>query len=247
MFEPFRQLLRDLKHAGHQTVGIFIFPAILGKYKGFRIYLYYLKTFGLSVFVKLVIMVLGEIIRRFFRSFWNKEPYNYRALGKEFGVPIIYEKNPNSSGVVGWVQENNVDVIFISFGHIIKNPLIHAAKIAVVNKHSALLPAYRGLFPVFWTLLEGKISVGSTVHKVVSAIDAGEILFQRSYDHLENKTVFCYYKQIYSDLPSSLLRSLEILEGKRQKEMIVNTLPSYFGLPSRADYKRLLNKGYKFI
>jgi methionyl-tRNA formyltransferase len=47
-----------------------------------------------------------------------------------------------------------------------------------VNFHAALLPAYRGLHPVFRALRAGERWAGLTVHVVDAGLDTGDILYQ---------------------------------------------------------------------
>lgn len=65
-----------------------------------------------------------------------------------------------------------------------------------INVHSAPLPRYRGLMPSFWILARGEQRTAVTVHDIVDALDAGDILVQRgvaiapdeSWDSLVRKT-----------------------------------------------------------
>lgn len=246
MFEPYIRLLEELTSKGHEVVGILLFPSVLGKYRGYKIHLYYLKTFGLVVFLKLAVRVLYIRLQQIGTWLFGSMPLNYEGMGKKFGVPIQRFRNPNSPEVTEWLKKENTDIIFISFGYIIKEQLIRSARVAVINKHSALLPAFRGLFPVFWALMGGA-PVGATVHKVDIGIDTGEILYQKSYSELAKKSIFDYYIRIFSDLPESIIACLEILEGTRKKQVLGEFNPSYFTLPTRTDYKELLKRGYTFV
>lgn len=248
MFNGQVELVARLQNEGHEVCGIYVFPNRLGKYKGLGIYTYYLKTFGTGVFLKLAIVALGNRLRQVAVATISGQPFTYRGLGKKFKVPVLDGSNPNDEEVVSWVKRNHIDVIFITLGYIIREPLLQAVKVAILNKHSALLPAYRGLLPIFWTLLGGSISPGVTVHKVDQEIDTGEILFQQAYANLDLRSVFDYYKEIYKDLANSFMTGLEVLLGKRAKQQISFTpASSYFSLPTRKDYQDFVRKGYKFI
>lgn len=248
MFESYMQLIAALKDHGHELVGIYLFPARLGKNTGVQIYLYYLRTFGFAVFVQLCANAIIKRLKQLFSSLFGSVPFTYRALGKLTDVQILRGKNPNNEEVVKWVKQNNIDVVFASFGYIIKEPLLSAARVAILNKHSALLPYARGLLPVFWTILEGKWPIGYTVHRVDRGIDTGEILFQKSYADLPKTSVFGYYRKIYDELSESLLTSIDILDGKRSKQIINLGQPSqYFSLPTRSDFKSFSSKRHKFI
>lgn len=248
MFNGQVELVARLQNEGHKVCGIYIFPNRLGKHKGFGIYTYYLKTFGLGVFLKLTIVTLGSRLGQAVTSMRSGRLFTYRGLGKKFNIPVLYGKNPNDDDVINWVKGNQIDVIFITLGYIIREPLLEAVQVAILNKHSGLLPAYRGLLPVFWTLLGGKIPPGVSVHKVNKEIDAGDILYQRAYANLDLRSVFGYYKEIYKDLADSFIKGFEVLLGRREKRQVYFAeTPSYFSLPKRSDYLEFIRRGFKFI
>jgi len=47
-----------------------------------------------------------------------------------------------------------------------------------LNVHPSLLPANRGPVPLFWTLREGHVSTGVTIHFIDEGMDSGDILAQ---------------------------------------------------------------------
>lgn len=225
-----------------QIAGIFVFPDTLKNKKGVEIYFEYLKIFGFFDFLMFGIKTLWRRLNK------KKKKYSsFRDLAKKNKIPYFYKDNPNSPEVVELVKENQIDVILISFGYIVKAPLIEAAKV-ILNKHSALLPAYRGLWPIFWALnSENNVHVGATIHTVTREIDKGEIILQKDYGVLKSKSVFEIYGMIYEDMADLFFRALDNLKtGKR--EIAEEKYPaSYFSLPGRNDYKNFKNKGLKFI
>lgn len=247
MLTEWAKLVAELQRAGHTVVGLYLFPTKLGKNTGRQISLYYLRTFGLWVFLKLGFTAAATRLKQIINSLFQSQSFTYRQLAQQSGINLKFGQNPNDPEVVNWIKENNLDVVIISFGFIVKQPFIEAARVAVINKHSALLPAFRGLFPVFWALESGS-PVGVTVHKVDAGVDTGEILYQKIYNHPEFKSVFQYYQKIYGDLADSLLSAIEILNEKKEKQLVDMALPSsYHGLPTASDYQLLKNKGWHFI
>src|SRR3989344_5584034 len=247
MFKSYCKLVADLVAQGHTVVGLFTLPPKLGKYKNFNIYIYYLKTFGPIVFFKLGYAAINERLKQLYRSILSKEPFTYRTLSAQHGIDFKKINNPNDDAVVDWVEKNNVDVILSTHGFIIKEPLLAAAHQAILNKHSAILPSFRGLFPVFWAMLKMG-SIGTTVHRMDKTVDTGEILYQKLYSPLESPSVFCYYKKIFDELGESFLTSLKILNAQASKvELNTNTTASYFSLPTKADYQEFKRRGFRFI
>jgi methionyl-tRNA formyltransferase len=50
-----------------------------------------------------------------------------------------------------------------------------------VNLHTGKVPEYRGAAPGFWEMYNGESSVGITIHRVVAAVDAGNVLLQEVF------------------------------------------------------------------
>jgi len=231
----------DKSNDKYEIVGIFVFPDKLKGKSGVRLYWEYLKIMGLVDFIKLAIKtVLYE------KNTKNKKYKNFQDLGDKNNIPVFYKDSPNADFVVSWVEKNNVDIIFITLGYIIKKKLLQAVKGMIINKHSALLPAYRGIWPVFWTIKDDKLPIGVTIHEVNEKIDKGEIFLQKKYDMLKSKSVFDYYIDIYNDMPDLLLETLNLLNsGERKKENIIET--SYFSLPTKKDYQEFKKENKKFV
>ena len=55
---------------------------------------------------------------------------------------------------------------------------LDVARLGSVNEHPALLPRYRGPFPLAWTLREGASEFGVTWHRMDAELDTGPILAQ---------------------------------------------------------------------
>lgn len=65
-------------------------------------------------------------------------------------------------------------ILSIRFGKILKAEAIASAPLGVLNLHSGLLPAYRGVMPTFWSMLAEASEIGTTLHWVPDAtIDTG--------------------------------------------------------------------------
>ena len=64
-------------------------------------------------------------------------------------------------------------------GQIFRRELLAACGV-VVNYHNALLPKYRGIWPIAWAAYRGETQTGFTFHHVDEGIDTGAILIQRA-------------------------------------------------------------------
>jgi folate-dependent phosphoribosylglycinamide formyltransferase PurN len=64
------------------------------------------------------------------------------------------------------------------FNQRIGEAAIAAATLGAVNIHPSLLPAYRGVDPIFHARLRGEARIGVTLHRVSPELDRGNILAQ---------------------------------------------------------------------
>lgn len=68
--------------------------------------------------------------------------------------------------------------LLLSWKHVIPIDLIKVPKKGVLNLHYSLLPAFRGVYPVNWSIINGENVTGFTYHFVNERIDDGEIFMQ---------------------------------------------------------------------
>ena len=236
LYDAWRRLLPQLAKE-HEVVGLWIFPDVLKNLRGPAIPFWYLRTFGIATVVRLA--------WRSFRAGIAARG-GYAAMTRSFGVPLMRGINPNDPDVVAWVERERVDVVLITIGNVLKPPLLNAVRLAVLNKHSSLLPAFRGILPVFWTLLDGTVPVGVTVHRVVEKIDSGEHLVQRAYPEFRG-SVFEAYVAIYRDMPELFLAAIAALESGKREGVSLSQKSCYKSLPTRADVRAFRAKGMRFV
>lgn len=76
----------------------------------------------------------------------------------------------------------------IAFGMIFPKTVLSKPKQGVINIHFSLLPRYRGASPVQSAILAGDQVSGITFQQMVSALDAGDIVYQKAYSIKNKKT-----------------------------------------------------------
>lgn len=73
------------------------------------------------------------------------------------------------------------DILVIAGTYILKESVFSLARRIAINLHTGKAPEYRGAAPAFWELYNGETQVGITIHRVVTAVDAGGILTQELF------------------------------------------------------------------
>ena len=79
-------------------------------------------------------------------------------------------------------------LVVVAYGQILSQDILHFPKIAPVNVHASLLPAWRGASPIQHAILAGDHQTGVTIQYMVRELDAGPILAQRKIDITEQET-----------------------------------------------------------
>ena len=121
-------------------------------------------------------------------------------------------------------------IITAAYGQIIPDVILHSAKIAAINVHASLLPAYRGGAPVHQAIIDGKDKTGVTIMYMVKKMDAGNIIKQKEVPIAIDDTVGTLYDRLSHVGATLLVETLpSILKGDNasiaQKESEVSYAP----------------------
>ena len=135
------------------------------------------------------------------------------------------------------------DLVF-SFQHqIIKKTETYKA--SLINCHPGDVSKYRGIKPIFWSMLD-KNKVGQvSVHFIDSGIDTGNLISKKEFPF--NKSLGDNYYEAYK---VSSLVAADAIKKLKKKEKIENNPTfinpySYKSQPNRLEIKRFYNNGLK--
>ena len=159
------------------------------------------------------------------------------ALAK--GIPLLEPISPNDSGFIAQVDNLSPD-LFVAAGYtnILRKGILSTPRLIAANFHASLLPAYRGLHPVFWCLRSGERWSGLTVHAMDPGIDTGDILYQVRVRVRANDTVEDLYNRIMESsirLVDRLIRDCERGTLSRTPQPMGGA--SYFSAIREDDYR----------
>ena len=101
------------------------------------------------------------------------------------------------------IQRPPLSILVVDFGQKIREPLLSAPLCGCLNIHPSLLPRYRGAAPVQRALMEGERTTCITLFRLTEGMDAGPVLFQKTYVPGEGETageVLSALAQIGSEL-----------------------------------------------
>jgi len=110
------------------------------------------------------------------------------------------------------IKKYELDVGIILGARILKENIINAFKIGVINMHPGMLPHNRGLDNIKWAILKG-YKQGVSVHLISKEIDQGNLLVQREIDVYEDDTLLDIFLRIQNMEQILMIESLKILES----------------------------------
>jgi methionyl-tRNA formyltransferase len=134
--------------------------------------------------------------------------------------------------------------VSVSCPQIFRRPLIELPPKGCLNMHGALLPEYRGLFPSFWMMADGRTRAGVTLFLVNEDIDAGDVIAVDEFDILPDETLEQFIIRSKRIACDTLNRAVDLIQSDAAKPRPLNKEGgSYFGFPTRQAYRRFRNKG----
>ena len=117
-------------------------------------------------------------------------------LSGRLGFDILFSDNVNDERLIRNLAKHRPDLLIYCSGGILRKPLLEIPVIGTLNAHMGLLPKYRGMNVLEWSLFYGD-PIGVTIHFINTGIDTGDILLQKkmaikkgdSIDSLRHKAI----------------------------------------------------------
>ncbi|MFT5234363.1 MAG: methionyl-tRNA formyltransferase [Candidatus Krumholzibacteriia bacterium] len=108
-------------------------------------------------------------------------PTAVKAAAEEHNISVMDFGPGRRKAVTAAVLAEKPDaVVVVAFGHILREPLLSEPTYGCINVHASLLPRWRGVSPVQYSILHGDSWTGVTIMKMDAGVDTGPILARRS-------------------------------------------------------------------
>jgi methionyl-tRNA formyltransferase len=156
--------------------------------------------------------------------------------------PSAFIKNPGQT-----------DLIVVSgFSRLIPRKVIESARVATVNIHQSLLPAYRGRHPLNWAIINGETYTGVTIHHVSEGFDEGNVILQKRVKITDNDTVMdIYWKTVEKscEMLHSFFRRTKQgdLTGFRQDPRLASYFPPRTPKDGKIDWTESAEKIFNLV
>ncbi|MEX2425801.1 MAG: methionyl-tRNA formyltransferase, partial [Thermomicrobiaceae bacterium] len=107
------------------------------------------------------------------------QPPAVKVAAESHDLPVFQPESLRNESVIQRLQNENPDVlVVVSYGELLRKPILEMAPHGCLNVHPSLLPDYRGAVPIPATILSGDNQGGISIMKLVRRMDAGPVLFQ---------------------------------------------------------------------
>ncbi len=224
-----------------EVVGLWCVNESTSSFHQEQVATWYRKTFGLWNFIKFCAYACALWTGRLFRG----HPMTFPSLCRRHCIPYQLIQTPDDSEFHQWMSDNKVDVLCILTSHILTEPLLSIPRLGVINKHAALLPSYRGLFPYFWASLD-KAAQGVTIHLVDEGIDTGATISRVTIDGKATHSMAAFYAHADQLFPALMVDAItKLQQGHPPLEALARSHSSYKGKPQRSDYLCFRKNGGK--
>lgn len=108
-------------------------------------------------------------------------PTAVKTVAREHHLPVIdFGKGQGPEVTERVLAEKPDAVVVAAFGHILRKPLLAGPPLGCINVHASLLPRWRGVSPVQYSILHGDTWSGVTIMQMDEGVDTGDILAQRA-------------------------------------------------------------------
>jgi len=115
-------------------------------------------------------------------------------VARAHGVPVLTPRSPNEPDILARLAALDVDVFLsVWYRRLLGEALLELPRIAALNLHGSLLPAYRGRAPLNWVLVNGEARTGVTLHHMTVEADAGDVIAQEPLDIHPDDTALTLY------------------------------------------------------
>ncbi|WP_282609731.1 methionyl-tRNA formyltransferase [Pelagibius sp. Alg239-R121] len=102
----------------------------------------------------------------------DQDRHDLQAWCSGHGVECVTSSDLKS--VTGRLRE--LDLLLVCRFNLLDHEVFDAPRLGAINVHSSLLPAYRGVHPVSWALINDERETGVTLHRIDPGVDTGGIL-----------------------------------------------------------------------
>lgn len=140
-------------------------------------------------------------------------------------------------------------VVSVRYRRILKGAAIAVPRHGVLNLHSGLLPAYRGMMATFWAMLNGESNIGSTLHYIVDGgIDTGPIVARAPLAPDSRRSYLANVLDLYRPGCAMVVDAVRRIDvGKPVAHVAQEEGGHYYSMPGAEDVARFERAGLRLF
>jgi methionyl-tRNA formyltransferase len=240
LFHPYflKSVITDLIAKKYKIVGITLAKDTYKK--GFHYAVY--QQISLWGFGPFAFIAVNSIFRTLAYKFGFMKTKTIQGLSYLFNIPLYETLNVNEEEHIKYLKKKKIDIIISSNGHIFKSELLKLPKIACINRHSALLPSYGGVLPIFWAMKNREKILGTSAHYMVEKIDQGDILAFESFSNEKGSSLFYNYMLAFDASISVIISAIENALKKKIVKKFKKNKNEYYSFPNKQKIKEFKRK-----
>lgn len=147
------------------------------------------------------------------------------------GLTTVYAEDLDDDALAARIAAEAPDFLFsFYFRRMLPAAVLDMPRVAALNMHGSLLPAFRGRVPVNWAVIRGARETGSTLHHMVAKPDAGDIVDQAAVPILPDDLAVDVFRKVSVAAEIVLDRSIpKLLAGTAARIPMDLSQGGYFG------------------
>jgi methionyl-tRNA formyltransferase len=116
-------------------------------------------------------------------------PTPVKEVALKHHLPLYQPELASSPEFAETLKSYQADLfVVVAYGEIVKQHLLDMPRLACINLHASLLPAYRGAAPIHRAIINGEKESGVTIMHMVKKMDAGNMIERAAVPIGENTT-----------------------------------------------------------
>lgn len=141
-----------------------------------------------------------------------------KNLLKKYNIPCRVEHDINNRKFVKYLESLDIDLIISNnCPQLLKKDILDIPQQGSINLHLGKLPRYRGVFPIFYAIINGETHFGVTVHFMNAKFDDGPIINQVILPINTTDDLFDLYPLAFQEGSNLLLKAINMIEKHNLK------------------------------
>ncbi len=151
-------------------------------------------------------------------------------LARQYHLPLFQPESLKDGWHERFLALKPDIILSFYYRNMISPKILALAPLGAFNMHGSLLPKYRGRTSIHWAILNGESQTGATLHHMVKAADAGDILDQEAVPILFEDNALSVTYKVRDAAVRILNRQLpKLLSGTTKAHPQDHSLATVFG------------------